>query len=44
MQFQYTNLETCHEATGLVVVIDVICAFVITGQLSDGSGDEECDR
>ena len=27
MKFNYTNLETCHEATGLVVVIDVIRAF-----------------
>ena len=27
MKFQYTNLETCHEATGVVVVIDVIRAF-----------------
>src|SRR5262245_55967583 len=27
MKFLYTNLETCHEATGLVVVIDVIRAF-----------------
>jgi 2-phosphosulfolactate phosphatase len=27
MQFHYTNLETCHEATGVVVVIDVIRAF-----------------
>ncbi len=27
MRFHYTNLETCHTATGLVVVIDVIRAF-----------------
>jgi 2-phosphosulfolactate phosphatase len=27
MKFQYTNLETCHRATGMVVVIDVIRAF-----------------
>ena len=27
MKFHYINLETCHEATGLVVVIDVIRAF-----------------
>ena len=27
MQFRYTNLETCHKATGLVIVIDVIRAF-----------------
>ena len=27
MKFQYTNLETCHTATGVVVVIDVIRAF-----------------
>ena len=27
MNFLYTNLETCSEATGLVVVIDVIRAF-----------------
>lgn len=27
MRVRYTNLETCHEATGLVVVIDVIRAF-----------------
>ncbi len=27
MKFHYHNLETCHEATGTVVVIDVIRAF-----------------
>jgi len=27
MRVSYTNLETCHEATGIVVVIDVIRAF-----------------
>ena len=27
MRFRYTNLETCHTATGLVIVIDVIRAF-----------------
>jgi 2-phosphosulfolactate phosphatase len=27
MKFHYTNLETCHEASGVVVVIDVIRAF-----------------
>ena len=27
MRFHYTTLETCHEAQGLVVVIDVIRAF-----------------
>jgi 2-phosphosulfolactate phosphatase len=27
MDFYYTNLETCHEATGVVVVIDVLRAF-----------------
>ena len=27
MKFNYTNLETCHEATGVVVVIDVLRAF-----------------
>jgi len=27
MKFYYTNLETCHTATGLVIVIDVIRAF-----------------
>ena len=27
MKFHYTNLETCHEATGMVVVIDVLRAF-----------------
>jgi 2-phosphosulfolactate phosphatase len=27
MKFLYTNLETCHEATDIVVVIDVIRAF-----------------
>lgn len=27
MKFHYTNLETCHKATGVVVVIDVIRAF-----------------
>jgi 2-phosphosulfolactate phosphatase len=27
MKFHYTNLETCHEATGVVIVIDVIRAF-----------------
>ncbi|HLO15867.1 MAG TPA: 2-phosphosulfolactate phosphatase [Anaerolineales bacterium] len=27
MKFSYTNLETCHNATGVVLVIDVIRAF-----------------
>ena len=27
MKFNYTNLDTCHEATGVVVVIDVLRAF-----------------
>ena len=27
LRFNYTTLETCHEATGVVVVIDVIRAF-----------------
>jgi 2-phosphosulfolactate phosphatase len=27
MNFHYTNLETCHKAAGLVIVIDVIRAF-----------------
>jgi 2-phosphosulfolactate phosphatase len=27
MKFHYTNLDTCHKATGVVVVIDVIRAF-----------------
>ena len=27
MNFYHTNLETCHEATGVVVVIDVLRAF-----------------
>ena len=27
MKFHYTDLETCHEATGVVIVIDVIRAF-----------------
>jgi len=27
MEFHYTNLETCHEATGVLVVIDVLRAF-----------------
>lgn len=27
MKFYYTNLDTCHKATGVVVVIDVIRAF-----------------
>ena len=27
MKFHYVNLETCHEATGVVVVIDVLRAF-----------------
>jgi 2-phosphosulfolactate phosphatase len=27
MKFHYTNLETCHTATGLVIVIDVLRAF-----------------
>ena len=26
-QFHYTDLETCHEATGVVIVIDVLRAF-----------------
>ena len=27
MRLSYTNLETCHEATGVVIVVDVIRAF-----------------
>jgi 2-phosphosulfolactate phosphatase len=27
MKFHYTNLETCHEATGVVLIIDVLRAF-----------------
>lgn len=27
MKFHYTNLDTCHEATGVVLVIDVLRAF-----------------
>lgn len=27
MNFHYTNLDTCHEATGVVLVIDVLRAF-----------------
>lgn len=27
LKFHYTNLETCHEATGIVIVIDVLRAF-----------------
>jgi 2-phosphosulfolactate phosphatase len=27
MKFHYSNLETCHEATGMVVVVDVLRAF-----------------
>src|SRR6266545_7320288 len=27
MKFHYTNLETCHTAKGVVIVIDVIRAF-----------------
>ena len=27
MKFHFTNLETCHAATGVVVVVDVIRAF-----------------
>ena len=27
MNFHYTNLETCHKATGVVIVIDVLRAF-----------------
>ena len=27
MRFNYANLETCHEATGVIVVIDVLRAF-----------------
>ncbi len=27
MKFHYTDLETCHDATGVVIVIDVIRAF-----------------
>ena len=27
LKFQYTNLDTCHAATGVVIVIDVIRAF-----------------
>ena len=27
MRFNYTTLETCHTATGIVLVIDVLRAF-----------------
>jgi 2-phosphosulfolactate phosphatase len=27
MKFHYTDLETCHEATGIVIVVDVLRAF-----------------
>jgi phosphosulfolactate phosphohydrolase-like enzyme len=27
MKFHYTTLETCHTATGVVLVIDVLRAF-----------------
>ncbi|HKJ39511.1 MAG TPA: 2-phosphosulfolactate phosphatase, partial [Anaerolineales bacterium] len=27
MNFHYTNLETCHTATGVVIVVDVLRAF-----------------
>ncbi len=27
MKFHYTNLETCHESTGTVIVVDVVRAF-----------------
>ena len=27
MKFNYTTLETCHTASGLVIVIDVLRAF-----------------
>lgn len=27
MKFKYTNLDTCHEATGMIIVIDVLRAF-----------------
>ena len=27
MKFHYTDLETCHDTTGVVIVIDVIRAF-----------------
>ena len=27
MNFRYTNLETCHSAIGLIVVVDVIRAL-----------------
>ena len=30
MKFKYTNLDSCHSATGVVVVIDVIRAFTNT--------------
>lgn len=39
MKFHYTNLETCHEATGLVIVIDVIRAFT-NAAFAFGQGTE----
>ncbi len=40
MKFHYTNLETCHEATGLVIVIDVIRAFT-NAAFAFGQGAEK---
>jgi 2-phosphosulfolactate phosphatase len=40
MKFHYTNLETCHTATGVVVVIDVIRAFTNAAfAFSRGAGE-----
>jgi len=40
MNFHYTNLETCHKATGLVIVVDVIRAFT-NAAFAFGQGAEK---
>jgi len=40
MNFLYTNLETCHKATGLVVVIDVLRAFSTAAYALSGGADK----
>lgn len=40
MKFHYTNLENCHEATGVVVVIDVIRAFTNAAYAFGGGAKE----
>ena len=40
MKFHYTDLETCHDATGMVIIIDVIRAFT-NAAFAFGQGAEK---